>query len=190
MEKVRQKLAGLMALWPQILIACAALALAFVLGMSIQSEREASEKESNFYGACIQLVRRLPLLSNDLENPYTQAMESPMENPYVENSMRTLRMSAAEIWNTIPPRSADYPNATHDLSILVLELLGNNYADIPSASQILAICVPLQNASAVSSSPEELMAALEQELNTVQGQEALKLMGTSIDSPSTVQGEA
>ncbi len=40
MEKVRQKLTSLRSRWPRILAACLALALAFGLGMYVQSRRD------------------------------------------------------------------------------------------------------------------------------------------------------
>ena len=50
------------------------------------------------------------------------------------------------------------------------------------------MCEPLENAVEASGSSEELLPALEAELNTPAGQEALALLEISVNEPIITQG--
>ena len=58
-------------------------------------------------------------------------------------------------------------------------LLGSSCPDAPSAARLFALCEPLESALENCASPEALLPALETELNTPAGQEALEFLELS-----------
>ena len=191
MGTIRQKLASVRARWPRILAACLALALTFGLGMYVQSRRAAAEAEDDLYWACVNMESHLSSPEIWLRLPYFQALESPMEDPGIKAEMAHIRRWAARILEAEladPREAADAPVSHAYLHALAEEVLGSSYPDIQAADRLFAACAPLQNAVEASTSPEEFFPALETELNTPAGQEALALLGISVNEPITTQG--
>ena len=67
MGKVRQKLTAVREHWFQILIACAALALAFGLGMSFQAEWEDAAHEEQIRYDLSNFSNKMNIFSNDVD---------------------------------------------------------------------------------------------------------------------------
>ena len=163
--------------WSYILISCLALALAFGLGMYVQSRR--AEAEDGLYSACMNMEEHLSSPETWLRLPYFQALESPMEDPGMKAEMAHVRRWAARIFEAELAYSleeADVPVAHAYLYALSEELLGSSSPDAASAARLFALCEPLENAVEASGSSEELLSALEAELNTPAGQKALALL--------------
>ena len=59
MGKGKQTLIAVRERLPRLLIACAALALAFGLGMYVQSQRAAEDAEDDLYWACVNMESHL-----------------------------------------------------------------------------------------------------------------------------------
>lgn len=179
METVRQRLISLRGRWPRILTACLALAMAFGLGMHVQSRRAAAEAEDGLYWACVNMESHLSSPEIWLRLPSFQALESPMEDPGMKAEMAHVRRWAARIFEAELAYSleeADVPVTHAYLYALSEELLGSSCPDAASAARLFAMCEPLENAVEASGSSEELLPALEAELNTPAGQEALALL--------------
>ena len=179
METVRQRLISLRGRWPRILTACLALAMAFGLGMHVQSRRAAAEAEDGLYWACVNMESHLSSPEIWLRLPSFQALESPMEDPGMKAEMAHVRRWAARIFEAELAYSleeADVPVTHAYLYALSEELLGSSCPDAASAARLFAMCEPLENAVEASGSSEELLPALEAELNTHAGQEALALL--------------
>ena len=191
MEKVRQKLAGLMALWPQILIACAALALAFVLGMSVQSEREDAEEEAQIRNALSNFSRQMEIFANDVgrmtrQAEQAEANEAPVDDPtehyVISHSLSFLRENAATFFDIAYLRQFnDYRNANFYLDWLKLEFLGGNYQDLQGLSEVVTIFRPLIEARP-GGPLEETMALLEENVTSGDYQDALDLLGLELDA--------
>ena len=191
MEKVRQKLAGLMALWPQILIACAALALAFVLGMSFQAEREDAEEEAQIRNALSNFSRQMEIFANDVgrmtrQAEQAEANEAPVDDPtehyVISHSLSFLRENAATFFDIAYLRQFnDYRNANFYLDWLKLEFLGGNYRDLQGLSEVVTIFRPLIEARP-GGPLEETMALLEENVTSGDYQDALDLLGLELDA--------
>ena len=167
MGKIRQKLHAVRAHWSQILVACGALALAFGLGMFVQSRRAVAEDD--LYSACVNMEEHLSSPETWLRLPYFQALETPMEDPGMKAEMAHVRRWAARIFEAELAYSleeADVPVTHAYLYALSEELLGSSCPDAASAARLFAMCEPLENAVEASGSSEELLPALEAELNT------------------------
>ena len=163
--------------WSYILISCLALALAFGLGMYVQTQR--AEAEDDLYSACVNMEEHLSSPETWLRLPYFQALEAPMEDPGMKAEMAHVRRWAARIFETELAYSleeADVPVTHAYLYALSEELLGSSCPDAASAARLFALCEPLESAVEASGSSEELLSALEAELNTHAGQEALALL--------------
>ena len=191
METVRQRLISLRGRWPRILTACLALAMAFGLGMHVQSRRAAAEAEDGLYWACVNMESHLSSPEIWLRLPSFQALASPLEDPGMKAEMAHVRRWAARILEAQPvdsreAASAPLPHAY--LRALAEELLGSSCPDAPSAARLFALCEPLESALENCASPEALLPALEAELNAPAGQEALALLELSADEPITTQG--
>ena len=87
MGTIRQKLHAVRAHWFQILVACAALALTFWMGMGFQSRIDREEQKRDFYSACYATASPIHQLDVWLDFPYFQSLESPMEDPGIEYEM-------------------------------------------------------------------------------------------------------
>ena len=184
MGTIRQKLASVRARWPRILAACLALALAFGLGMYVQSRRAAAEVEDDLYWACVNMESHLSSPEIWLRLPYFQALESPMEDPGIKAEMAHIRRWAARILEAEladPREAADAPVSHAYLHALAEEVLGSSYPDIQAADRLFAACAPLQNAVEASTSPEEFFPALEKELAGPSGQDVQKFLEISND---------
>ena len=184
MEMIRQKLRAVRARWFQILICCLALALAFGLGMYVQSRRAAAEVEDDLYWACVNMESHLSSPEIWLRLPYFQALESPMEDPGIKAEMAHIRRWAARILEAEladPREAADAPVSHAYLHALAEEVLGSSYPDIQAADRLFAACAPLQNAVEASTSPEEFFPALEKELAGPSGQDVQKFLEISSD---------
>ena len=184
MGTIRQKLASVRARWPRILAACLALALAFGLGMYVQSRRAAAEVEDDLYWACVNMESHLSSPEIWLRLPYFQALESPMEDPGIKAEMAHIRRWAARILEAEladPREAADAPVSHAYLHALAEEVLGSSYPDIQAADRLFAACAPLQNAVEASTSPEEFFPALEKELVGPSGQDVQKFLEISND---------
>lgn len=184
MGMIRQKLASVRTRWPRILAACLALALAFGLGMYVQSRRAAAEAEDDLYSACVNLEAHLSSPEIWLRLPYFQALESPMEDPGMKAEMAHVRRWAARILEAEladPREAADAPVSHAYLHALAEEVLGSSYPDIQAADRLFAACAPFQNAMEASTSPEEFFPALEKELAGPSGQDVQKFLEISKD---------
>ena len=174
--------------WPQIVLACAALALAFGLGTFVQSQR--AEAEDDLYSACVNMEEHLSSPETWLRLPYFQALEAPMEDPGMKAEMAHVRRWAARIFEAELAYSledADVPVTHAYLYALSEELLGSSCPDAASAARLFALCEPLESAVEASGSSEELLSALEAELNTPAGQEALALLEIPEDTLADVR---
>ena len=191
MGKGKQTLIAVRERSPRLLIACAALALAFGLGMYVQSQQAAEDAEDDLYRACVNMEAHLSSPEIWLRLPYFQALESPMEDPGTKAEMAHIRRWAARIFEAELAYSleeADVPVTHAYLYALSEELLGSSCPDAASAARLFAMCEPLENAVEASGSSEELLPALEAELNTPAGQEALALLEISVNEPIITQG--
>lgn len=188
---IRQKLASLRTRRPRVLAACLALALAFGLGMYVQSRRAAAEAEDDLYSACVNLEAHLSSPEAWLRLPYFQALESPMEDPGMKAEMAHVRRWAARILEAQPADSqgasgAPVPHAY--LRALAEELLGSSCPDAPSAARLFALCEPLERALETCASQEALLPALEAELARPSGAAVLALLEISAEGTITTQG--
>ena len=192
MGKVRQKLNALRAHWFQILVACGALALTFWMGMGFQSRIDREEQKRDFYSACYATASPIHQLDVWLDFPYFQSLESPMEDPGIEYEMAQMRQAAARIRETMfisGSRSwIDSEITVAYLEALTDTLLGDGGLEFQPESRLFAVSEPLMNAVEASASLDELLTALETELNTPAGQEALALLEISVNEPIITQG--
>ena len=183
MGKVRQKLNALRAHWFQILVACGALALTFWMGMGFQSRIDREEQKRDFYSACYATASPIHQLDVWLDFPYFQSLESPMEDPGIEYEMAQMRQAAARIRETMfisGSRSwIDSEITVAYLEALTDTLLGDGGLEFQPESRLFAVSEPLMNAVEASASLDELLTALETELNTPAGQEALEFLELS-----------
>ena len=192
MGKVRQKLNALRAHWFQILVACGALALTFWMGMGFQSRIDREEQKRDFYSACYATASPIHQLDVWLDFPYFQSLESPMEDPGIEYVMAQMRQAAARIPETMFIRGSrswiDSEITVAYLEALTDTLLGDGGLEFQPESRLFAVSEPLMNAVEASASLDELLTALETELNTPAGQEALALLEISVNEPIITQG--
>ena len=192
MGTIRQKLHAVRAHWFQILVACGALALTFWMGMGFQSRIDREEQKRDFYSACYATASPIHQLDVWLDFPYFQSLESPMEDPGIEHKMAQMRQSAARIRETMfisGSRSwIDSEVTVAYLEALTDTLLGDGGLEFQPESRPFAVSEPLMNAVEASASLDELLTALETELNTPAGQEALALLEISVNEPIITQG--
>ena len=190
MGKVRQKLTAVREHWFQILIACAALALAFGLGMSFQAEWEDAEEETQIRTALSNFSRQMLLFSNDVlrmsrEAEQAQATGEPIDDPtedyVISLSLSFLRERAVTLFGIMHLRQFnDYRNANFYLYWLKPTFLGGNYQDLKSLLEVVTICQPLLDARP-GGPLEETMALLEENVTSGGYQEALDLLGLKHD---------
>lgn len=192
MGTIRRKLHAVWKRWPQIVLACGILALTFWMGMGFQSRIDREEQKRDFYSACYATASPIHQLDVWLDFPYFQSLESPMEDPGIEYEMAQMRQAAARIRETMfisGSRSwIDSEVTVAYLEALTDTLLGDGGLEFQPESRLFAVSEPLMNAVEASGSSEELLPALETELNTPAGQEALALMEISVNEPIITQG--
>lgn len=183
MGTIRRKLHAVWKRWPQIVLACGILALTFWMGMGFQSRIDREEQKRDFYSACYATASPIHQLDVWLDFPYFQSLESPMEDPGIEHKMAQMRQSAARIRETMfisGSRSwIDSEVTVAYLEALTDTLLGDGGLEFQPESRLFAVSEPLMNAVEASASFDELLTALETELNTPAGQEALEFLELS-----------
>lgn len=182
-QSMQKKRMGLLASGPKILLACGILALTFWMGMGFQSRIDREEQKRDFYSACYATASPIHQLDVWLDFPYFQSLESPMEDPGIEHKMAQMRQSAARIRETMfisGSRSwIDSEVTVAYLEALTDTLLGDGGLEFQPESRLFAVSEPLMNAVEASASFDELLTALETELNTPAGQEALEFLELS-----------
>ena len=192
MGTIRRKLHAVWKRWPQIVLACGILALTFWMGMGFQSRIDREEQKRDFYSACYATASPIHQLDVWLDFPYFQSLESPMEDPGIEYEMAQMRQAAARIRETMfisGSRSwIDSEITVAYLEALTDTLLGDGGLEFQPESRLFAVSEPLMNAVEASASLDELLTALETELNTPAGQEALALLEISVNEPISTQG--
>ena len=192
MGTIRRKLHAVWKRWPQIVLACGILALTFWMGMGFQSRIDREEQKRDFYSACYATASPIHQLDVWLDFPYFQSLESPMEDPGIEYEMAQMRQAAARIRETMfisGSRSwIDSEVTVAYLEALTDTLLGDGGLEFQPESRLFAVSEPLMNAAEASASFDELLTALETELNTPAGQEALALLEISVNEPIITQG--
>lgn len=192
MGTIRRKLHAVWKRWPQIVLACGILALTFWMGMGFQSRIDREEQKRDFYSACYATASPIHQLDVWLDFPYFQSLESPMEDPGIEYEMAQMRQAAARIRETMfisGSRSwIDSEITVAYLEALTDTLLGDGGLEFQPESRLFAVSEPLMNAVEASASLDELLTALETELNTPAGQEALALLEISVNEPIITQG--
>lgn len=192
MGTIQRKLHAVCKRWPQIVLACGILALTFWMGMGFQSRIDREEQKRDFYSACYATASPIHQLDVWLDFPYFQSLESPMEDPGIEYEMAQMRQAAARIRETMfisGSRSwIDSEVTVAYLEALTDTLLGDGGLEFQPESRLFAVSEPLMNAVEASASFDELLTALEAELNTPAGQDALALLEISVNEPIITQG--
>jgi len=195
--KVRQKLTAVREHWFQILIACAALALAFGLGMSFQAEWEDAAHEEQIRYDLSNFSNKMNIFSNDVDRITRQAeraeangepVDDPMENWVIPSGLAFLRAKAADfadIW--LLPQSRRYPNAMLYVNTWKNAFLGADSDNVEDLEEIVAICRPIWDLN-YDQSCKEIMAQLEENVTSGDYQDALELLGISDMIPITIQG--
>lgn len=197
MGKVRQKLTAVREHWFQILIACAALALAFGLGMSFQAEWEDAAHEEQIRYDLSNFSNKMNIFSNDVDRITRQAeraeangepVDDPMENWVIPSGLAFLRAKAADfadIW--LLPQSRRYPNAMLYVNTWKNTFLGADSDNVEDLEEIVAMCRPIWDLN-YDQSCKEIMAQLEENVTSGDYQDALELLGISDMIPITIQG--
>ena len=197
MGKVRQKLTAVREHWFQILIACAALALAFGLGMSFQAEWEDAAHEEQIRYDLSNFSNKMNIFSNDVDRITRQAerveangepVDDPMENWVIPSGLAFLRAKAADfadIW--LLPQSRRYPNAMLYVNIWKNAFLGADSDNVEDLEEIVTMCRPIWDLN-YDQSCKEIMAQLEENVTSGDYQDALELLGISDMIPITIQG--
>ena len=197
MGKVRQKLTAVREHWFQILIACAALALAFGLGMSFQAEWEDAAHEEQIRYDLSNFSNKMNIFSNDVDRITRQAeraeangepVDDPMENWVIPSGLAFLRAKAADfadIW--LLPQSRRYPNAMLYVNTWKNAFLGADSDNVEDLEEIVAMCRPIWDLN-YEQSCKEIMAQLEENVTSGDYQDALELLGISDMIPITIQG--
>ncbi len=197
MGKVRQKLTAVREHWFQILIACAALALAFGLGMSFQAEWEDAAHEEQIRYDLSNFSNKMNIFSNDVDRITRQAeraeangepVDDPMENWVIPSGLAFLRAKAADfadIW--LLPQSRRYPNAMLYVNTWKNAFLGADSDNVEDLEEIVTMCRPIWDLN-YDQSCKEIMAQLEENVTSGDYQDALELLGISDMIPITIQG--
>lgn len=197
MGKVRQKLTAVREHWFQILIACAALALAFGLGMSFQAEWEDAAHEEQIRYNLSNFSNKMNIFSNDVDRITRQAeraeangepVDDPMENWVIPSGLAFLRAKAADfadIW--LLPQSRRYPNAMLYVNTWKNAFLGADSDNVEDLEEIVTMCRPIWDLN-YDQSCKEIMAQLEENVTSGDYQDALELLGISDMIPITIQG--
>ncbi len=197
MGKVRQKLTAVREHWFQILIACAALALAFGLGMSFQAEWEDAAHEEQIRYDLSNFSNKMNIFSNDVDRITRQAeraeangepVDDPMENWVIPSGLSFLRAKAADfadIW--LLPQSRRYPNAMLYVNTWKNAFLGADSDNVEDLEEIVTMCRPIWDLN-YNQSCKEIMAQLEENVTSGDYQDALELLGISDMIPITIQG--
>lgn len=197
MGKVRQKLTAVREHWFQILIACAALALAFGLGMSFQAEWEDAAHEEQIRYDLSNFSNKMNIFSNDVDRITRQAeraeangepVDDPMENWVIPSGLAFLRAKAADFADiSALPQSRHYPNAQMYVNRWYYAFLGADSDNVEDLEEIVTMCRPIW-ALNYDQSCKEIMAQLEENVTSGDYQDALELLGISDMIPITIQG--
>ena len=186
MGTIRQKLHAVRAHWFQILVACAALALVFGLGMSFQAEREVAEEETQIRAALSNFNRQMKIFANDVDRMIRQAeqaqaagepVDDPMENLVIPSGLSFLRAEAADfadIWSL--PQSRQYRNAMLYVNTWKNAFLGAGSGNVEDLEEIVTMCRPIWDLDH-DKSCREIMAQLEGYVTSGDYQDALDLLG-------------
>ena len=186
MGTIRQKLHAVRAHWFQILVACAALALVFGLGMSFQAEREDAEEETQIRAALSNFNRQMKIFANDVDRMIRQAeqaqaagepVDDPMENLVIPSGLSFLRAEAADfadIWSL--PQSRQYRNAMLYVNTWKNAFLGAGSGNVEDLEEIVTMCRPIWDLDH-DKSCREIMAQLEGYVTSGDYQDALDLLG-------------
>ena len=177
--------------WAQILIACAALVMAFGMGTSVQADREAAEQRETFCRNLQMLDQYLWDLSEDLGDPDILALEAPLEDGRIQESLIRVRRTVVALKeNGISGTGREATRNPHVYPyLLALEetLLGSNYPDPDALSQVLTVCRPLWDVE-TGLSCEDTLARLEENIVSGDYQDALDLLGMGDPASTTTQG--
>ena len=192
MGTIRQKLHAVRARWFQILVACAALALAFGLGMSFQADFvEQAAREDQIRGSLYSFSNKMDIFSNDVDRMIRQAeqaqaagepVDDPMENLVIPSGLSFLRAEAADfadIWSL--PQSRQYRNAMLYVNTWKNAFLGAGSGNVEDLEEIVTMCRPIWDLDHEQSC-KEIMAQLEGYVTSGDYQEALDLLGLELDS--------
>ena len=196
MGTIRQKLHAVRAHWFQILVACAALALVFGLGMSFQADFvEQAAREDQIRGSLYSFSNKMDIFSNDVDRMIRQAEQAqaagepaddPMENWVIPSGLSFLRAEAADfadIWSL--PQSRQYRNAMLYVNTWKNAFLGAGSGSVEDLEEIVTMCRPiwdLDHELDHEQSCKEIMAQLEGYVTSGDYQEALDLLGLELDS--------
>ncbi len=168
--------------WFQILIACAALALAFGLGMSFQAEWEDAAHEEQIRYDLSNFSNKMNIFSNDVDRITRQAeraeangepVDDPMENWVIPSGLSFLRAKAADfadIW--LLPQSRRYPNAMLYVNTWKNAFLGADSDNVEDLEEIVTMCRPIWDLN-YNQSCKEIMAQLEENVTSGDYQDAL-----------------
>ena len=192
MGTIRQKLHAVRAHWFQILVACAALALVFGLGMSFQADFvEGAQEEKQIQDALYSFSHNMRIFSNDVDRMTRQAeqaqaagepVDDPMENLVIPSGLSFLRAEAADfadIWSL--PQSRQYRNAMLYVNTWKNAFLGAGSGNVEDLEEIVTMCRPIWDLDHEQSC-KEIMAQLEGYVTSGDYQEALDLLGLELDS--------
>ena len=179
--------------WAQILIACAALVMAFGMGTSVQADRAAAEQRETFRRNLQMLDQYLWDLSEDLGDPDILTLESPLEDSRIQESLIRVRRTAVALKensvSVLGREAIRNPHVYPYLLALEETLLGSNYPALTALSQVLTVCRPLRDVE-TGLSHEDTLARLEENLTSGDYQDALDLLGISDFTSTTTQGGA
>ena len=177
--------------WAQVLIVCAALVMAFGMGTSVQADREAAEQRETFRRNLQMLDQYLYDLSEDLGDPDILALEAPLEDGRIQESLIRVRRTVVALKeNGISGTGREATRNPHVYPyLLALEetLLGSNYPDPDALSQVLTVCRPLWDVE-TGLSCEDTLARLEENIVSGDYQDALDLLGMGDPASTTTQG--
>ena len=178
MEKVRQKLTSLRSRWPRILAACLALALAFGLGMYVQSRRDVARAAEEQNASLRTSLYSLSEAVDDLPN-LIESLEDGAPVPADDSGTFTLlRLRAGAVLEQLNRSSGTKDSLAHwylyDLCGYLCDLEFSTKADLEDAYDT---SWPLVDAAS-SKFRGGAMTQVEDRLATDKGQEILGRMGT------------
>ena len=187
MEKVRQKLTSLRSRWPRILAACLALALAFGLGMYVQSRRDVARAAEEQNASLRTSLYSLSEAVDDLPN-LIESLEDGAPVPADDSGTFTLlRLRAGAVLEQLNRSSGTKDSLAHwylyDLCGYLCDLEFSTKADLEDAYDT---SWPLVDAAS-SKFRGGAMIQVEDRLATDKGQEILERMGTP-NVTSIIQG--
>ena len=178
MEKVRQKLTSLRARWPRVLAVCLALALAFGLGMYVQSRRDVARAAEEQNASLRTSLYSLSEAVDDLPNLIESLEDGAPIPPDYNGTFTLLRLRAGAVLEQLHRSSGTKESLAHwylyDLCGYLCDLEFSTKADLEDAYDT---SWPLVDAAA-SKFRGGAMTQVEDRLATDKGQEILGRMGT------------